>query len=204
MLSPGITQRRETDTVGYKKWTRERLTVADLQNLLQNQVVLHFASAAAADTAIPAGDRVDGMVRWLDDVERAEYYDADATTWRFAFGTPARQLVTAMGGGFYVWKTEKGTAEEPPQLTVIDGRVNFTGMVGNSAAFGVAATMFAAGAIPAAYRPAVLVRRMCRAGNVASAGFDIGTDGGVLVTPGGSLPIDTPFVFDVSWNLVNG
>lgn len=39
---------------GRKIWTRERLTVADVQNYLMDQVVMRFASAAARGTAISA------------------------------------------------------------------------------------------------------------------------------------------------------
>lgn len=84
--------------MGWKQWTRERLSAADLQAYLQDQAVLKFASAAAADAAIPAGSRKLGMVRWLDDQKRAEYYDTTGATWRYAFGQPVTAGV-AFGGG---------------------------------------------------------------------------------------------------------
>jgi len=48
---------------GRKLWTRERLTVTDLQGIT-DQTVMSFASASARDVAIPAP--VNGMVVWLD------------------------------------------------------------------------------------------------------------------------------------------
>lgn len=46
---------------GYKTWTRERLSISDLQQFLQDQVLLHFPSAAARDSAIGSSLRFVGM-----------------------------------------------------------------------------------------------------------------------------------------------
>jgi len=46
---------------GYKTWTRERLSISDLQGYLQDQVVLHYPSSAARDTALPSSLRFVGM-----------------------------------------------------------------------------------------------------------------------------------------------
>jgi len=93
--------------MGYKRWTRERLTVADLQSLIQDQAVLHFASLAAANSAIVPANRIDGMTVWLDDVHYAMTWDAAGATWRWAFGAPAAPTPIAWpaAGG---WGTVSG------------------------------------------------------------------------------------------------
>ncbi len=55
---------------GHKTWTRERLTVDDVQGYLQDQVVLNYPSTAAADADLVAPTA--GMLRWLADVDRYE------------------------------------------------------------------------------------------------------------------------------------
>jgi hypothetical protein len=54
--------------LGHKTWTRERLTAADLQGHLQDQVVLQYPSAAAADADLT--EPLAGMVRWTADTDR--------------------------------------------------------------------------------------------------------------------------------------
>lgn len=64
---------------GRKIWTRETLSSADVQNYLQDQSVMVFASAAARTAAIPAPSA--GMVSYLADVERWDGYSNGA--WRY-------------------------------------------------------------------------------------------------------------------------
>jgi hypothetical protein len=71
---------------GYKVWTRERLTVADVQGLLMDQSVLNFPSASAADAELV--EPTAGMVRYLLDTDRyegrtpASNGDLEGGTWR--------------------------------------------------------------------------------------------------------------------------
>lgn len=55
---------------GYKTWTRERLTSAELQGYLQDQAVLQFASAAARDAELVDPDAAGNPIVWLEDIER--------------------------------------------------------------------------------------------------------------------------------------
>lgn len=54
-----------------KVWTRERLSRADLQDYIQDQVVMVFPSSAAADANLGTDVR-DGMTRYLEDADRFE------------------------------------------------------------------------------------------------------------------------------------
>lgn len=64
--------------MGWKQWTRERLTAADLQSYLQNQVVMRFSSASQRGTQLAAP--AEGMLSTLDDTDAVERHDG--TTWR--------------------------------------------------------------------------------------------------------------------------
>jgi hypothetical protein len=75
---------------GYKVWTREVLSRADLQDLIQDQVVLKYASAAAFDAAVATNVR-DGMVRYLDDARRLELRAGGA--WRPIALSPTSAIV---------------------------------------------------------------------------------------------------------------
>jgi hypothetical protein len=95
--------------MGWKLWTRERLTAADLQEHIQDQVTIHAASASAFDTMVPPGSRVDGMRRYLADVKREEVYvngvwqpiHAGDTGWQnLAIGAPV--VVGADGAQYRV------------------------------------------------------------------------------------------------------
>lgn len=63
--------------MGWKQWSRERLTAADLQALIQDQTVLRFASAAARDAQVAAPH--EGMVATLDDTDAT--WRHDGTRW---------------------------------------------------------------------------------------------------------------------------
>ena len=64
--------------LGRKVWGNETLAQPDLQGYLQDQVVMRFANSAARAAAI--GAPTEGMVSWLDDVDRLEVHDG--TQWR--------------------------------------------------------------------------------------------------------------------------
>lgn len=62
--------------MGWKNWTRERLSVPDLQEHIQDQVVMRFASGSARGAQLPAPE--EGMVCYLEDVNRWEGYGPGA------------------------------------------------------------------------------------------------------------------------------
>lgn len=64
--------------LGHRTWTRERLTSADLQGYIQDQVVTVWASRSARTAGLPAPD--DGMVSYLLDEDVLEQCTAGA--WR--------------------------------------------------------------------------------------------------------------------------
>jgi len=59
---------------GRKVWTQETLAVGALQDYLQDQVVMRFVNAAARDAQLPAAQRSNGMVTWLDSAVRLEVW----------------------------------------------------------------------------------------------------------------------------------
>jgi hypothetical protein len=63
---------------GRKVWTNETLSVAGLQNYLQDQAVMVFANAAARSAAITAP--TEGMVSYLSDVDTLAVYTASVST----------------------------------------------------------------------------------------------------------------------------
>jgi hypothetical protein len=69
---------------GWKAWARERLTVGDLQHLIQDQTVMAFDSNAAMDAAMPGSERAPGHVTYVRDAGR--FYGQYADGSRFAFG----------------------------------------------------------------------------------------------------------------------
>jgi hypothetical protein len=81
--------------LGHKTFTRERLTSADVQGYLMDQVTLVYPSASARLADLPAPD--DGMRSYLLDVKRTEVYDAASGAWvcREALGLVDRGAMTA-------------------------------------------------------------------------------------------------------------
>lgn len=76
--------------MGWRQYTRERLTSADFQQYAVDQGNLAFPSAAARDAAIPVGERVEGMVSYLADVKAFE--DCIGGAWRRRSGRVAVAL----------------------------------------------------------------------------------------------------------------
>jgi hypothetical protein len=71
---------------GYKLWsTGEVVTAANLQQYVQNQTVMVFASAAARTTAL-SGVVAEGMISYRTDAHILEYYTGSA--WAAIGGTP--------------------------------------------------------------------------------------------------------------------
>lgn len=62
---------------GYKAWTPGDIIAAnDVQNYLQDQTVMVFASSAVRSTAIPVA--TEGMLTWVEDDNRYEYYNGSS------------------------------------------------------------------------------------------------------------------------------
>lgn len=62
---------------GYKAWTPGDIIAAnDVQNFLQDQTVMVFASSGVRSTAIPVP--TEGMLTWLEDDNKYQYYDGSS------------------------------------------------------------------------------------------------------------------------------
>ncbi len=62
---------------GYKAWTPGDIIAAnDVQNFLQDQTVMVFASNSVRSTAIPVP--TEGMLTWLEDGDKYQYYSGTA------------------------------------------------------------------------------------------------------------------------------
>ena len=62
---------------GYKAWTPGDIIAAnDVQNFLQDQTVMVFASSGVRSTAIPVP--TEGMLTWLEDGNKYQYYDGSS------------------------------------------------------------------------------------------------------------------------------
>lgn len=61
---------------GRKLWTKETLSSTELQDFLQDQTVMRFASAAARGAGIP--NPTEGMLSYLDDVDRVDFHTGAA------------------------------------------------------------------------------------------------------------------------------
>jgi hypothetical protein len=65
-------------TAGYKLWSAgEVVTATNLQNYIQNQTVMVFASAAARTTAL-SGVLAEGMISYRTDSHILEYYNGSS------------------------------------------------------------------------------------------------------------------------------
>lgn len=79
--------------------------IATLGAAVEKQLVMRYASASARDTAIPAANRVEGMVCWLQDTDQLYVCDATGSggVWRSFTQGPAwtafTPTFTATGGG---------------------------------------------------------------------------------------------------------
>lgn len=98
--------------LGHKTWTRERLTSADLQGYLQDQVVTVWASRSARTAGLPAPTA--GMVSYLDDERLVEQYSGGA--WR----TPG-----PLGVVHYATQTTAGSSSSST-VARVTGSINGT------------------------------------------------------------------------------
>jgi hypothetical protein len=62
---------------GFRTWTpNEIITASNVQNYLQDQTVMVFSSSAVRATAIPVA--TEGMLSWLEDADKYQYYSGSA------------------------------------------------------------------------------------------------------------------------------
>lgn len=127
--------------MGWKQWTRERLSSTELQQHLQDQVVINYPSASAFSAAVPNGSRKAGMLRFLQDVNRGEWFDSTAASnagaWRHAFGSrPMAEFgpwdltgtpsAAAAGVGMFPAATGGGLKVDPaPFSTGVNDQLSF-------------------------------------------------------------------------------
>lgn len=159
--------------MGWKLWTRERLTSTEFQQHIQDQTVLHFASLAAANSAIPTGNRTDGMVVWLEDVHYAMRWDLAGGAWRWAFGAPLAPAPIAWPAGSG-WGVVGGYAA-PGLFLDVTGLVHGSSAVVATGAIANAATI---ATMPVGYRPDALVPLQIPASTVSGdQRVDVATSG---------------------------
>lgn len=96
---------------GYRTWTPgEVLTASNVQNYLQDQSVMVFASSAARSSAIVSPD--EGMLTYLSDNNTIQYYDGAA--WNTIFPTFSLPITVTSGataavGKIFVFNPASGT-----------------------------------------------------------------------------------------------
>lgn len=112
--------------MGRKVWTRERLTAADVQSYLMDQTVMQFPSSATRDAAIPAPD--EGMVCYLEDVDRFLWYDGTAWLYLGGDAPPDGSALTLTGFTAY-------TPRPPKWFRDGSGMINLEGAIFNTNAY---------------------------------------------------------------------
>lgn len=149
-----------------------------LAEAVEGRVVMRFPSLAARDAAIPSGQRVAGMLAWVD-ADQAYY------VWSTRGTTPSWRVLWQDTG----WANVPLAAGFSGSLQVrrIGYEVAWTGTVTRTAgpfAVGTTYTVVAAGGVPAQYySPSSFTRNTGAAINVVglTAYFGVGTDGSVAM-----------------------
>lgn len=173
---------------GYKIWTRERLEIADMQTLLQDQTVMVFASASARDAAIPVP--VEGMVCYLKST--GQFLRRGSSAWAFAFGNFGSPAATpaAMQTGYVV-----ATGRNPGVWVDGSNWAHLVGAYTNSGAFTPPAAT-PAFILGAGFRPPVLMDFPC-ASSIGTYNLEITTAGACRVlAPLVNQPAGTVFGVD--------
>jgi len=129
-------------TSGWKQWADGETVYRDeFQGLLQNQVIMRFATPAARDAAIPVGSRVDGMQSWTTDTRTMWEWSATRAAW-MSVGTrgvlaPASATTSTAGTTTSVqWLS---TSPVIPPTAGRRYRVSYCGRVGSAVANDVVA-----------------------------------------------------------------
>ena len=129
----------------YKEWIPgEEMLAVDINTYWSKQVVNTFPNATARSTAIPTP--IIGMLTWLTDVARFEYWNGTAWRRTGAGGVLATTVQTASSGG---WAGGAGGVLSPHTITVDVGigRLIEARFVGQVAAMAGAANVIATMAI---------------------------------------------------------
>lgn len=101
--------------MGWKLWTRERLSLPDLQEHIQDQVVARFTSASARNTAIPLSERTEGMLTFREELDGVwEAWDEAAAGWKIV--------------GMRRPPSIRGTLRRSDGSNTLNGPNNFTGL----------------------------------------------------------------------------
>lgn len=108
--------------LGHKVWTRERLTSADLQGYIQDQVVTAWASRSARTAGLAAPD--EGMPSYLIDEQVLETFSGGAWRMPAALGTVLHASQAAGGAAADVGGTStRVTGTANASVTLYPGRL---------------------------------------------------------------------------------
>ena len=116
---------------GYKAWTPGTIIAAnDVQNFLQDQTVMVFASNSVRSTAIPVP--TEGMLTWLEDGDKYQYYNGSA--WAdllvpLSGGTAGQPYVSSGGTAFAVFGDMKA---EYITTTITDKSAAYTAVAADT------------------------------------------------------------------------
>lgn len=104
------------------------LTASDVNTFLMNQTVMTYASSAARGSA--AGTVTEGMLTWLEDVNKYQYYSG-GSVWTDLLSTPTNATVTsaytataANAGGFIYSTSSSAITITIPDVFAIGDRVD--------------------------------------------------------------------------------
>ncbi len=179
---------------GRKVWTNETLSVADLQNYLQDQTVMCFATTAARTAAIPSP--VDGMVTYLEDVDRLELRRDGA--WVVVSGavTPTALTMTSAAVNF--------SDGAPGNIQVarywLQNRTVFMSGLLRLTAAAVNGSETSVATVPAGFRPKS--REMFpQVAGTSPARLDVYSTGDVRLVALAGYGINTTFTIAAHWSL---
>lgn len=104
------------------------LTASDVNTYLMNQTVMTYASSAARGSA--AGTVTEGMLTWLEDVNKYQYYSG-GSVWTDLIYTPTNATVTsaytataANAGGFIYSTSSSAITITIPDVFTVGDRVD--------------------------------------------------------------------------------
>jgi hypothetical protein len=147
----------------------EILTASDVNNFLMDQSVMSFASAAARTTAIPSP--VEGMLTWLEDVNRYEFYNGSA--WEVLISPSTGNAI--INGAFEI-NQRNFTSVSPAGQTSIFGFDRWR-TTGNDGTVTYSSQAFSPGAAP------VVGYESSNHARILTSGQTVSTASAILVQP---------------------
>lgn len=166
--------------MGWKQWTRERLTVADLQTLIQDQTVLRFSSVADRTAQLVASKL--GMLSYLDDKQTYESRWADGV-WRDLQSPSVGKLWRTQGASGALPQNQDTVLQMGPTANRLTGGMTFDGYGGLSVAldglYDVNACIYWTGS-GSWYAAAFLWRGRTGTGDIQIAGSDVHLHAGTI------------------------